>query len=497
MKEAMAQKQEKRPTKQKQKQALKKLKDKLEAQQLAVKEKKLPVLVLLEGWGASGKGDLLRSIISCIDPRFFSVEVMETAPTEEEKRMPFMYRYMKALPEGGEFAFLEAGWMTQLLREKLALGMEEDLYQERLQSVRIFERQLEDNGYLVLKFFLSIGEQKQKARLKKMEENPETAWRVSRFDRWQNKNYSRYEKAAEDFMESTHTPSCPWYQIDGEKRKKAQFQVLSILTQAIDKRLAQGAGGAPVLEDDLPVIPPGPLREVELDKRIGKKEYKEKLRALQERLGELHNILYLRKIPVVILYEGWDASGKGGNIKRVAKALDPRGYRVIPIASPRPWEKNRYYLWRFWVRLQRSGHVTIFDRSWYGRVMVERIEGFCSEKDWRRAYREINEFERELVNWGAIVLKFWLQIDSKTQLERFEERQRDPRKQWKITEEDWRNRKKWSAYEGAVDQMLEKTSTAYAPWHLIPSVDKKYARIETLERIIQAVEKRLKQAERR
>ncbi|MBQ4486167.1 MAG: phosphate--AMP phosphotransferase, partial [Oscillospiraceae bacterium] len=220
-------------------------------------------------------------------------------------------------------------------------------------------------------------------------------------------------------------------------------------------------------------------------------EYREQLEKLQDRLAELHNELYHKKIPVIIAYEGWDAAGKGGNIKRVAAALDPRGYEVHPIASPEPAEKARHYLWRFWRRLPKDGHIAIFDRTWYGRVMVERLEGFCLENDWQRAYNEINEFERELADWGAVVIKFWVQIDKDTQLARFTERQNTPEKQWKITDEDWRNREKWDLYEVAVDEMLQKTNTAYAPWHVLESNDKKYARLKALRIIIEAIEKKL------
>ena len=215
----------------------------------------------------------------------------------------------------------------------------------------------------------------------------------------------------------------------------------------------------------------------------------QELKKLQKRLGELHNRIYRKKIPVILCYEGWDAAGKGGNIRRIARPLDPRGFDVMPIASPEPRELNRQYLWRFWTRLPRSGHICIFDRTWYGRVMVERLEGFCTEKDWQRAYNEINEFERQLTDWGAVVLKFWIHIDQDTQLARFNDRQNTPEKQWKLTAEDWRNREKWPQYEAAIDEMLQKTSTDNAPWYIIESNDKKYARIKTLRIVVDALEK--------
>ena len=226
------------------------------------------------------------------------------------------------------------------------------------------------------------------------------------------------------------------------------------------------------------------LNEIALDVSIDDEKYDKELKELQAELADLHNYIYRKKIPVVIAYEGWDAAGKGGNIKRLTSALDPRGFEVHPIASPEPAEKNRHYLWRFWKRLPKDGHIAVFDRTWYGRVMVERLEGFCSENDWQRAYNEINEFEKELTDWGAIVIKFWVQIDKDTQLKRFTDRQNTPEKQWKITDEDWRNREKWDMYEDAVNEMIQKTSTEFAPWHILESNDKHYARIKALKTVM-------------
>ena len=247
----------------------------------------------------------------------------------------------------------------------------------------------------------------------------------------------------------------------------------------------------PLLQNAFPLKPIEKLADVALDKTLTEEEYDTLLNQYQKRLRELHNELYRKKIPVIIAYEGWDAAGKGGNIKRITEALDPRGYEVHPIASPEPHEKARHYLWRFWNRLPKTGHIAIFDRTWYGRVMVERLEGFCSENDWQRAYVEINEFEKELADWNAVIVKFWVQIDKDTQLARFKERENTPEKRWKITDEDWRNREKWDLYEEAVNEMLQKTNTAYAPWHILESNDKKYARIKALKTVIEAIEKKM------
>ena len=292
-------------------------------------------------------------------------------------------------------------------------------------------------------------------------------------------------------MYDTNLANAPWYMIDAKERKWAELQILDIINQGIETALLNQGHATPILQNTFALKKIPKLSEVSLDKKLTDEEYKEELDKLQKKLGRLHNELYQKKIPVIIGYEGWDAAGKGGNIKRITEALDARGYVVNPIASPEPHEKARHFLWRFWTRLPKSGHVAIFDRTWYGRVMVERLEGFCSENDWQRAYNEINEFEKELHDWGAIVIKFWVQIDKDTQLERFTLRQNTPEKRWKITDEDWRNRDKWDDYETAVDEMLEKTNTSFAPWHILESNDKKYARIKALKIVIKAIEDKL------
>lgn len=459
--------------------------------QMKIKEHKVPVLALFEGWGTAGKGSTIGKVIRNIDPRFFKVVTM-SEPTAEEQRYPFLYRYFKHIPEQGKFTFLDSGWMEQICRERLEEKNDEKEYGSRIESIRRFERQLTDNGYLVLKFFMHIDQEEQKKREERLLEHKDTRWRVSEFDRWENAHYKKCVKVFSRYMSDTNASTSPWYIIDASERKWAELQVLETMISNIRVALQNQAHSVPILQNVFPLEQIPRLSEIELKDRIlEEEEYKTELKKLQSELGELHNRLYRKRIPVIITYEGWDAAGKGGNIKRITEALDPRGYEVHPIASPEPHEKARHYLWRFWTRLPKSGHIAIFDRTWYGRVMVERLEGFCSENDWRRAYNEINEFEKELKEWGAVIIKFWVQIDKDTQLERFEERQNTPEKQWKITDEDWRNREKWDDYEVAVDEMLQKTNTSFAPWHVLESVDKKYARIKALKIVIEEIQKAL------
>lgn len=477
-----------KPSEEEIKERLEAVKEKLERQQLLIKEKKVPVLVVLEGWGTAGKGYAIGQIIQNIDPRFFKVVSMQKK-TEDDKRKPFLYRHFAKIPEAGQFVFLDTAWMDEITEERLHGTISEDVYANRIESVRRFERQLTDNGYLVMKFFLHISKKEQSRRIAQLEHQKDTTWRVSKKDLWQNEYYEKCMDVFSGYLKNTNMPSAPWYIIDAKSRKWTEVQILETLTQGIEIALSNHQMAVPLLQNVFPLKKMPLLCEIPLDKCMEEDVYKKELKQLQQRLGELHNRLYRKKVPVIIAYEGWDAAGKGGNIKRITGALDPRGYEVHPIASPEPHEKARHYLWRFWTRLPRTGHIAIFDRTWYGRVMVERLEGFCSENDWTRAYNEINEFEKELHDWGAVIIKFWVQIDKDTQLARFTDRQNTPEKQWKITEEDWRNRDKWDAYEGAVNEMIQKTSTTYAPWHILESVDKKYARIKALRIVIAELEK--------
>ena len=465
---------------------IKELRARLIGQQQMIREKKLPVLVLIEGWAAAGKGSLIKELISEIDPRFYNVVSPAVIP-ESESRYPFLYPYASAVPENGKLIFLDSGWMESVVRKKLRLEISGAEYKRRVRAVNEFERQLRDAGYLLLKIFLHIDEEEQLERLEALSGNADTEWRVTPDDLWQHREYKSFLKAYDAFMDETDD-TVKWHVLDGRRRRTAVRDAMKLLVQKIGKALEKERYVGNPFEEKFPLLKMPKLADVDLSPAISDEEYKSELKKLQKRLGELHNVIYRKKIPVILCYEGWDAAGKGGNIRRVAYPLDPRGFDVHPIASPLPHELNRQYLWRFWTRLPRTGHIAIFDRTWYGRVMVERLEGFCTEKDWKRAYNEINEFERQLTDWGAVLLKFWIHIDPETQLARFTERQNTPEKQWKITDEDWRNREKWPQYEEAVDEMLQKTSTKNAPWFIIESNDKHYARIRALKIIVKALE---------
>lgn len=464
--------------------------------QMKIKEHKIPVIVLFEGWGTSGKGSTIGKVIRNIDPRFFKVVTM-SEPTDEELRYPFLYRFFKEIPEAGKFTFLDSGWLEQICREHLEGKTDEKEYASRIESVRNFERQLTDNGYLVLKFFMQIEKKEQKEREQDLLESKDTKWRVSLFDQWENTHYKKCKKAFSKYMSDTNASSAPWYIIDAGDKKWAELQVMETLVSNIEVALQNQAHSVPILQNVFPLEPIPRLADIDLqDKILNDEEYKKELKQLQIELGKLHNKLYRKRIPVIITYEGWDAAGKGGNIKRIAAALDPRGYEVHPIAAPEPSELARHYLWRFWTRLEKNGHFTIFDRTWYGRVMVEPIEKLTPEERVNMAYREINEFESQLHDWGAEIIKFWVNVDKDEQLRRFNERENTPEKRWKITDEDWRNREKWDTYEKYVDRMITLTSTDIAPWTILEGNDKKYARIKALKTIVKRLEKRLEKEDK-
>ncbi len=465
-----------------------------------VKEAKLPVIILFEGWGASGKGYLVSKLIEEIDPRGFKVYTIGPR-SADERRFPMMKRYWEKIPEYGRMSFFVRSWYRDVTLSRFEEEIDKKEIDARFREILDFESQLADDGYLIIKFFLRLSKKDQRKRFEKLESNKATAWRVTKADWEHHRRYDDHLHAFNEMIDRTDRDYAPWVQIDSKDRRRAILTALNCTIDLVTGALAMRTSPKPqskrALRLDETIIPnPIPkLAEVDLSPTIDGELYRKELKRLQERLFELHNWLYQTKTPMIIVYEGQDAAGKGGNIKRVTEGLDPRGYAVNPVAAPTAPELYRQYLWRFWITLPKDGHIAIYDRSWYGRVMVEKIEGFCTEEQWKRAYSEINHFEHSLRGWGAIIIKFWLQIDKDEQLVRFTDRQNTPEKQWKITEEDWRNRARWDDYEVSVNEMLRLTNTDFAPWHIIESNDKRYARIKTLRLLVAAIEREM--AERR
>lgn len=468
--------------------------------QRAVKERGIPVIIAVEGFGAAGKGTLINRLIEPMDPRGFKVYTTQTE-TEDEHYHPFLWRFWNKMPGKGRITLLDRSWYRILLNDRFDGVTDEKSLATAADEITSFEKLLTDDNIVLIKLFLVISHKEQKKRLKKLESDKTTAWRVTDGDRARCKRYDEYFCIAEEALQKTDRDSAPWTVIESEDKMYAAAKAMSTVVQRLEEAIE--AADERAKQPKVPVevsacvkrdaFRPSALGGVDLTKSLTKEQYKKQLKTLQKRLSELHNEVYKRRIPVILAFEGWDAGGKGGAIKRLTQAMDPRGYEVNPVSSPNDIEKSQHYLWRFWTKLPKAGHVGIFDRTWYGRVMVERLEGFCAEDEWRRAYNEMNKMEESWANGGAIVLKFWMQIDKDEQERRFTDRQQNPDKQWKITDEDWRNRAKWDQYEVTVDEMLLRTSTTYAPWIIVEANSKYYARIKVLRTVIDAIEKKLKE----
>jgi len=473
--------------------SLNKLEEKINQLQREAKDLKIPILLVFEGWDAAGKGTIINQLLLMLDPRGFDMYSINPS-NEEEKKYPFLQPFWIKTPVRGRIAVYEKSWYRRVLNERIEKTITEKECQKAYSQINNFEKQLSADQSIIIKFFLHISKNEQEKRMEKIQKEQKKAWQVMKKDVNQNNQYEQYFNAMEEMLEKTNTTHAQWYIIDAHDKKSATIQVLEKTAEVLEKSMQkikkhQFLEEAKILlaTNHAPI-----LSQIDLTLSLEEKKYKKKLKECQKRIRELEYELYLKQKPLLILYEGWDAAGKGGNIRRFTQNLDPRGYQVFPISAPNDWEKSHHYLWRFWRSIPKAGHIAIFDRTWYGRVLVERVESFCTEKEWQRAYQEIKEMEEHLVEFGAILVKFWLHIDQDEQLKRFQERQENPAKQWKITAEDWRNREKWSAYETAVNNMLFHTSTPYASWTIIESNCKYYARIKALETIIEKVEQALR-----
>jgi polyphosphate kinase 2 (PPK2 family) len=465
----------------------------LGALQRQVREQNLPVVIVFEGRDAAGKGTMINRLVLALDARGFKVHAMN-APTEEERFRPFLWRFWVRLPVRGSFAIFDRSWYGRVQVERVDRLVKKPVWRRAYDEINEFERQLLEDGTVLIKFFLEIGPQEQKRRLETLRAHPVTAWKVDS-DVWRrHRQFNRYSEALDEMLEKTSTERAPWTVVDAEKKRGATLHVFETVIAALEQRVRK------TVKPAVPVLVArgeSRLAGIDLSATLERTVYEQKLEVLQRKLFDLEHEMYQHRLPAVIVFEGADAAGKGGVIRRLAQALDPRGYEVLPTAAPDAQEKQHHYLWRFWRDLPKAGHWAIFDRSWYGRVLVERVEGFCSEAEWKRAYVEINETERQWTANGAVVVKFWLQISADEQLRRFKAREQTPHKQWKITQEDWRNRKQWAVYREAVDDMLFYTGTAHAPWIVISSEDKLHARIRILEEIAGQLEAALASVRKR
>lgn len=538
--------------------------DRLVVLQQQAHSKGIGLVVLFEGWNGAGKGGRISDLLYNLDARATSVHVTENYDVKNAKKFrknhygatdyyPMMQQFWTALGMRGDMTLFDRGWYTTAIQEllysnpdtsidNLAIGDKPSHEQisRYLESVESFERQLADDGYIVVKFFLHISEKTQKSRLKNLAQDPATSWRVEAEALKHLNDYKKNLELYEQLLPRTNYDFAPWMVVNAEDKRRANLTIARTLVNALDeavnkapdaeaaaaaaKAVANSAGQGESSDKDertrtpeeqaevraaneaaaatqaalapkesrFKIVADYPtLKGVDYHLRLDPADYKDALKKEQKRLYNLELEMYLQRVPLIIMYEGQDAAGKGGNIKRVAQALDARSYTIFPSPAPTKPELLHPTLWRYWTRLPKAGHVGIYDRSWYGRVLVERVEGFASPSEWGRAYDEINEFERDLTDWGAILLKFWVEIDRDEQLKRFNDRAADPSKQWKITDEDWRNRDKYPQYREAVEDMFRLTSTEFAPWIVLESNNKLYARVKALRIINNALEKRL------
>lgn len=453
---------------------------------------KIPVIVLVSGQDGAGKGETINILYEWMDPRFISTLAF-SAPTDEERTRPFMWRYWRALPPKGRVGIFAGSWYSSPIHDRLEGGMSKADVDARIDQINRFEAMLVNEGALVLKFWFHLTKDGQKRRLKTLEKNPQTAWRVTKWNWERLKTYDKLQDVVGHVLRMTNTPWAPWIIIEGEDDRYRSLMTGKILLDAIRHRL-DNAG-----MQTTPVAPPirvsidgrNVLSELNLNRSLTDKEYDEQLAKWQGKLSELVRDPRFKNRSLICAFEGADAAGKGGAIRRIAAAMDARDYQIVPIAAPTEEERAQPYMWRFWRHIPRNGRVAIFDRTWYGRVLVERVEGFCAEADWLRAYSEINDFEHELSEAGAIVCKFWLQVSQEEQLKRFKEREKIEFKRFKITEEDWRNREKWDAYQQAICDMVDRTSTGTAPWTLVEANDKGYARVKILRTLCERLEAEL------
>ena len=465
----------------------------LDAQFDLAAARKFPVVIIVAGMDGAGKSLTVNTLNEWMDPRYIQTHGMSEASDEELER-PHMWRFWRLLPPKGQIGIFDGSWYSWPIHERASGHIKDARLDQALNKVVSFEQMLIDEGALVLKFWMHLSRDAQKKRLRKLEGDPLTRWRVTDRDWKHFAMYETFREVSERVLRRTSSAGAPWVVVEAQDPRYQKLTVGRVLLEALKARLAEpepaprAAPAAPLLPvlDGLNII-----RSLDLTQAIAKPDYDRLLEKYQGRLNLLTRHKDFKDHNVVLVFEGADAAGKGGSIRRITQAIDARLCHITPIAAPTEEERAQPYLWRFWRNLPRRGRLAIFDRSWYGRVLVERVEGFCTEPDWLRAYGEINDFEEQIVDSGGIVVKFWLSISQEEQLRRFQERQDSPFKRFKITEDDWRNRAKWGAYEAAICAMLDRTSTEIAPWTLVESENKYFGRIKILRTLCESIEKRL------
>jgi polyphosphate:AMP phosphotransferase len=463
----------------------------LEAQFELKQQGRFPVIILINGIEGAGKGETVRLLNEWMDPRLIQVSTFDVQ-TDEELARPPAWRFWRQLPPKGQIGIYFGNWYSQMIQGRVHGHFKDAVLDQAIDSALALEQMLCNEGALIFKFWFHLSRKRMKTRLKQLLDDPQHAWRVSPLDWQQSKTYDKFVRHGERVLRRSSRDFAPWYVVEGSDECYRNLTVGRILLDGLQAALK--SNGPRVVQPHVaPLITSldnrGLLDCLDLTQRLDKDEYKDLLAAEQARLATLMRDKRMRRHALVAVFEGNDAAGKGGAIRRVAAALDPRQYRIVPVAAPTEEERAQPYLWRFWRHIPARGKFTVFDRSWYGRVLVERVEGFCEPSDWLRAYGEINDFEEQLSDAGVVLVKFWLAIDQDEQYRRFKEREETPFKRFKITEEDWRNRDRWGEYRDAVGDMVDRTSTSIAPWTLVEANDKRFARVKVLRTLNEALER--------
>ena len=458
--------------------------------QRLAREAKKPIIIVFEGWRGARRSAIINTMMQQMDARGFDV-YSTVRMNEEEHKQPFFTFFWQHLPALGNIAVYHRSWYYLKTANEVSCkeGNANCCQNISYDHINTFEKMLTDDNYIILKYFLHLSPEQQRENIAKNAKTLGKAWREVSPAIDESDKYEEYLERYEKMLEATDKVNAPWHLIAADDRRSAEIEIITSIVETVEKAIK-----TPVTAPTAVIRPNTKydvLGKINAYQELTKEDYKKELDKYQKRLKQLQIEMFKAQIPTVICFEGWDAAGKGGAIRRLTAALDPLGFSVHPVSAPNVVERQFHYLWRFWVHLPEAGNIAIFDRTWYGRVMVERIEGFAKDYEWQRAYDEIKDMEQQWAEHGFAIAKFWLQIDKEEQLRRFTDRQNDPMKQWKITDEDWRNRDKWEAYEEAVNEMLVRTDTSYAPWTVVEGNNKYYARLKVLKTIVELFEKKL------
>ena len=461
----------------------------LKAQYARLEAQQRSLLIVIAGIDGAGKGATVSLINEWMDARHIRTLAFGP-PTEEEQHYPMLWRYWQQLPAKGRTGIVFGSWYAPLLNLLLEKKPRRAEIERLTAEIRDFEAMIARDGVQILKLWFHLSRAAQKNRIAKLASDPDTAWMIHPEDHLVARNFKHIRESAATLLTLTDAPYAAWQVVPS-----ADDRLRNITT---GRAILAALQSPPHTEEEAPPVSLAlnntdkrPLAKVDYSASLSEDEYEDQLAHWRGRLARQVRSEAFHKQQLVLVFEGNDAAGKGSTIRRITHALDPRQFTAVPIAAPTDEERARPYLWRFWRHLPAPGHITIFDRSWYGRVLVERVEKLAQPAEWQRAYEEINQYERQLVCSDILVLKFWLAITKDEQLKRFRQREVSPFKSFKITPEDWRNRAKWDAYESAANDMLDLTSTSYAPWNVISANDKRHARVSVLETIVKALDRQL------